>query len=93
MCIRGGKGATLKKPNYLINQFEYLFGEDQGRYIIEISKNDFKDVTKILTDSSVHFDELGTINDNDLVIDDKSKVSIDDLIKSHTTWLTNYMSN
>ena len=32
-----------------------------------------------------------TINDNNLIIDDKSKVSIDDLIKSHTTWLTNYM--
>ena len=39
MCIKGKKGATLKKPNYLINQFEYLFGEDQGRYIIEISKD------------------------------------------------------
>ena len=31
MCIKGKKGATLKKPNYLINQFEYLFGEDQGK--------------------------------------------------------------
>ena len=43
MCIKGKKGAVLKKPNYLINQFEYLFGEDQGRYIIEISKNDLKE--------------------------------------------------
>jgi len=34
MCIKGKKGATLKKPNYLINQFEYLFGEDQGRYLL-----------------------------------------------------------
>ena len=30
MCIKGKKGVTLKKPNYLINQFEYLFAEDQG---------------------------------------------------------------
>jgi phosphoribosylformylglycinamidine synthase II len=92
MCIKGKKGATLKKPNYLINQFEYLFGEDQGRYIIEIDKNNFQDVIKILSENSVHFDELGTVINDDLVIDDKSKVSIDDLIKSHTTWLTNYMS-
>jgi len=92
MCIKGKKGATLKKPNYLINQFEFLFGEDQGRYIIETSRNDFKDVTTILNENSVHFDELGTVNDDKLVINDKSKVSIDDLIKSHTTWLTNYMS-
>ena len=93
MCIKGKKGATLKKPNYLINQFEYLFGEDQGRYIIEISKDDKESATKILQENSVHFDELGSVNDDSLIIDDKTKVSIDDLIKSHTNWLTNYMDN
>ena len=93
MCIKGKKGATLKKPNYLINQFEYLFGEDQGRYIIEISKIDLESATKILQENSVHFDELGSVNEDSLIIDDKTKVSIDDLIKSHTNWLTNYMEN
>ncbi|MDC3294757.1 phosphoribosylformylglycinamidine synthase subunit PurL [Candidatus Pelagibacter ubique] len=93
MCIKGKKGATLKKSNYLINQFEYLFGEDQGRYIIEISKDDLENTTKILQENSVHFDELGLVNEDGLIIDDKTKVSIDDLIKSHTNWLTNYMEN
>ncbi|MDA8831405.1 phosphoribosylformylglycinamidine synthase subunit PurL [Candidatus Pelagibacter bacterium] len=93
MCIKGKKGATLKKSNYLINQFEYLFGEDQGRYIIEISKDDLENATKILQENSVHFDELGLVNEDSLIINDKTKVSIDDLIKSHTNWLTNYMEN
>jgi phosphoribosylformylglycinamidine synthase subunit PurL len=93
MCIKGKKGARFKKPNYLINQFEYLFGEDQGRYIVEISKNDLESATKILQENSVHFDELGSVNNDSLIIDDKTKVSIDDLIKSHTYWLTNYMDN
>ena len=92
MCISGKKGATLKKPNYLINQFEYLFGEDQGRYIIEVEKKELKNVKKILEENLVHFDEIGTVNQGDLIIDDKSKVSIDDLVKSHKTWLTNFMS-
>jgi len=92
MCIKGKKGATLKKPDYLINQFEYLFSEDQGRYIVEINKDDFKGVTKILLENSVHYDELGAVTENNLIIDERSKVSIDDLIKSNTTWLTNYMS-
>ena len=87
------KGATLKKPQYLINQFEYFFSEDQGRYIIEVDSNNLQNVTTILKENSVHFDVLGTVSDNDLTIDDKSKISIDDLVKSHTTWLTNYMSN
>ena len=92
MCIKGKKGATLKKPNYLMNEFEYLFGEDQGRYIIEIEKNNLKNVTEILEKNSVHYDELGTVNENELVINDKSKITIDELIKSHTNWLTNYMN-
>ena len=92
MCIKGKKGATLKKPNYLINQFEYLYGEDQGRYIIEIEKDNFKNVTEILEKNSVHYDDLGTINEKELIIDDKSKVTIDQLTKSHTIWLSNYMS-
>ena len=92
MCIKGKKGVILKKPNYLMNQFEYLFSEDQGRYIIEIGASNIKNVTEILEKNSVHFDELGIINEDELIIDDKSKVTIDELIKSHTSWLTNYMS-
>ena len=80
------------RAKYLINEFEYLFGEDQGRFIIEIEKNNLKDVTEILENSSVHYDVLGTVEKNELIINDKSKVTIDDLIKSHTNWLTNYMS-
>ena len=92
MCIKGKKGAILKKPKHLLNEFEYLFGEDQGRFIIEIDKNNFKNVAEILENNSVHYDELGTVGKNELIINDKSKVTIDDLIKSHTNWLTNYMS-
>jgi phosphoribosylformylglycinamidine synthase subunit PurL len=92
MCIRGKKGIILKKPNYLINQLEYLFGEDQGRYIIEIEPNNIKNVTEILEKNSVHFDELGIINNNVLIVDDKSKVTIDELTKSNTNWLSNFMS-
>ena len=92
MCIDGKKGATLKKPNYLINPFKYLFSEDQGRYIIEIGKDNLKNVTEILEKNSVYFDELGIVNENELIIDDKSKVRIDELVKSHTNWLPKYMS-
>ncbi len=93
MCIKGKKGINLNKPKYLINEMEYFFGEDQGRYIIEVGKKDIKKVTDILNKNSVHFDELGTINVNELYIDDKTKVSIDELTVSNTNWLSDYMSN
>ena len=92
MAIKGKKGVKLKKPDHLINQFEYLFGEDQGRYIIEIKKENFDKVKEILDKSSVHYDELGIIIEKDIIIDEKSKVSIDELITSNTNWLVNYMN-
>ena len=93
MCIKGKKGINLNKPKYLINEMEYFFGEDQGRYIIEVGKKDLKKVTDILNKNAVHFDELGTINENELYIDDKTKVTIDELTSSNTKWLSEYMSN
>ena len=92
MCIKGKKGINIKKPNYLIQQFEYLFGEDQGRYIIEIEKDNFDKVKEILSKNSIHYDELGIITEKDIIIDSKSKVTIDELSTSSKTWLTNYMS-
>ncbi len=92
MCINGKKGINIKKPKYLINEIEYMFAEDQGRYIIEINKTDFKKVADILNKNAVHFDELGTINENELYINDKTKVTIDELSTSNKSWLTNYMS-
>ena len=92
MCIKGNKGIDLKKPKYLINEIEYFFGEDQGRYIIEIAKKDLKKVTDILNKNAVHYDELGVINKDQLNLNDKSKVAIDELKTCNTTWLTDYMN-
>ncbi|MBD1139042.1 phosphoribosylformylglycinamidine synthase subunit PurL [Pelagibacterales bacterium SAG-MED46] len=92
MCINGSKGINLKKPKFLINEIEYFFGEDQGRYIIEITRKDLKKVTDMLNKNAVHFDELGVVNENQLYINDKTKVTIDELKTSNKSWLTNYMS-
>ena len=92
MCINGDMGINLKKPKYLINDIEYFFAEDQGRYIIEITNKDLKKVADILDKNAVHFDELGTLIENQLFINDKTKVTIDELKTSNKSWLTNYMS-
>jgi len=92
MCIKGNKGIKLKKPKYLISEIEYFFGEDQGRYIIEINPKDYKDVINILNKNSVHYDEIGTIIEKDIIINQKTKVSIDELRSYNTNWLRKYMA-
>ena len=91
MCIKGDKGIELKIPKYLINEIEYFFSEDQGRYIIEVASGDLKNVTKILDKNSVHYDEIGKIIDKNMIINQKTKVTIDELKSYNTNWLKSFM--
>ena len=93
MCIKGNKGIKLNKTKNLINEIEYLFAEDQGRYIIEINQKDLNEVNKILDKNSVYHEELGVIIEKDMIINSKTKVSIDELKSYNTNWLSNYMSS
>tara|TARA_Y100001970_G_scaffold250772_2_gene322903 strand:+ start:925 stop:3117 length:2193 start_codon:yes stop_codon:yes gene_type:complete len=93
MCIKGNKGIQIEKPKFLINEIEYFFGEDQGRYIIEIDSKSLNEVTKILDKNSVHYDKIGNIIENEMIINEKSKVTIDELKSYNTNWLLNFMSN
>ncbi len=92
MCIKGNKGIKISKPKSLINEIEYFFAEDQGRYLIEINKEDLKEVTKILDKNSVHHEEFGIISKNDMIINEKTKLTIDELKSYYTNWLPKYMS-
>ena len=91
MCIKGEKGIQIKKPKFLINEIEYFFAEDQGRYLIEINPKDLKEVSKILDKNSVHYDEIGKIIDKEMIIDQKTKLTIDELKSYNTNWLKSYM--
>ena len=93
MCIKGKKGIKFNKIKSLINKFEYFFGEDQARYIVEISKENFKKVDEILNENSVHFDQLGLITEKNITLDNDLKLSVDDLSNVYKNWLKNYMVN
>ena len=93
MCIKGNKGIKIKKGRNFLNTIEYYFAEDQGRYIIEIEPNNLKKVSNILNKNSVHHEELGSIVEKDMIIDQKTKVTIDELRSYNTNWLNNYMSS
>ena len=93
MCIKGNKGINLQKPKILMNEIEYFFAEDQGRYIIEINPKDLSSVIKILEKNAVHYDQLGIIEEKFMTINQKTKVTIDELKSYNTSWLNNFMSS
>ena len=93
MCIKGNKGIKFKKLKQSMNEIEYFFSEDQGRYLIEINPKDLANVSKILDKNSVYHEELGIIIDKELIINEKTKLTIDELRSYNTNWLKKYMSS
>ncbi len=93
MCIKGKKGIKINLLKGLINKFEYFFGEDQGRYIIEINKANMKKVSEILNNNSVHHDELGILDEKMLSFKNDIKLPIEELSNAHKYWLKTYMDN
>ena len=92
MCIAGKLGADIKAPNSLINLNEYFFAEDQSRYIIEISENNYNDITKILDKNSVFFEKIGITQKDRLVLKKEFDISVEELKKANNSWFSKYMS-
>ena len=93
MCIMGNKGIIINPIKGLMNKFEYFFGEDQGRYIVELTKKNYKEFKEILKENSVYFEELGTVHENLIKFDNDINLTIDELEDVNKTWLNNYMDN
>ncbi len=93
MCLKGNKGVKMNKPKYLINTYEYLFSEDQGRYLIEVSKNKLKKTEELLDENSIHYEQLGYVIKEKIEFSEKSNISIDELKKGNKQWLKQYMVN
>ena len=92
MCIAGSKGIKFYKFKNLTNIYQYFFSEDQGRYIIEVEKNNLKKVESILNKNSVHFDLLGEITDKEIIINDEPTFTVDKVTEFYKGWLYKYMS-
>ena len=74
----------------LTNLFEYFFGEDQSRYIIEINKSNFKKVAKILSDDKIYYENIGKTQKECFEVDKELNININDLFKINNTWYNNY---
>ena len=91
MAISGNLGAMIHRDNKRLPLNAFLFAEDQGRYIIEVSSKDFNKITKAAKKNKVYLEKIGEIIDKSLNIETLKPISIERLIKAYTGWLPEYM--
>ena len=90
MSINSDFGVKIKKPKYLRNLSEYFFGEDQGRYILEVVETNLPNVEKILKSSNVYYENIGLTQKKYFEIEGEMKTDINDLCYINNQWYNNY---
>ncbi len=90
MSMSSGHGLNIERPSKLSNLLEYYFGEDQGRYLIEIEPKNLEKVKKILNESNVFFEKVATVQKDDFEILNELKININDLCKINNSWYNSY---
>ena len=88
MSIYGGKGVNLDiNKSSLI---EYLFGEDQSRYLVEISKDNFEEFMRKAEKNNVSVEKIGITQADQFEIKNIGKIKVDDLIQAHESWFKKF---
>jgi len=90
MAMSSNYGVKIQKPKKLSNMFEYFFGEDQSRYILEISPDNSKKVEKILKSNNIYFENIGITQKEYVEIEGEFKSSVKDLFKVNNEWYNTY---
>ena len=90
MSMFSGLGLKIFKPKKLTNHIEYFFGEDQGRYLIEISPNNKSKVENILKKNNVFFDHVAEVQNDTFEIEKILNLKIKDLHFYNNQWYKKY---
>ena len=90
MAIGSNYGVKIEKPKIFGNLIEYYFGEDQGRYILEVEQKKIVEVEKILKTNNIFYEKIGFTQPNYFEIEGEFKIGLNDLFKINNQWYKNY---
>ena len=90
MSMNSNFGANMKKPKKLTNLTNYLFGEDQARYVIEVENKNLKNVEKTLKKNNIFYENIGFTQKNFFEIEGEMRIEVKELFKINNEWYNNY---
>ncbi|WP_295141456.1 phosphoribosylformylglycinamidine synthase subunit PurL [uncultured Reyranella sp.] len=91
MCLSGGTGACIKLPVRDVAPHAYLYGEDQGRYLI--ATDDGGALVEAARKAGVPAVLLGYSGGPDIAVDGLLRMPLQELLDAHEGWLPGYMNS
>ena len=90
MAMSTDIGVKVENPKKLRNFIEYLFGEDQGRYVLEIDNKNIQKVEKLLKENNIYYEHIGETQEKFFEIVGEMKLDVNDLFKVNNQWYNSY---
>ena len=90
MALAGDVGATLETPADEIAPHAWLFGEDQGRYVV--TTGDAQAVLTAAAAAGVPAQTIGRTDGWSLTVGHGCTISITELRAAHEAWMPDYMA-
>jgi phosphoribosylformylglycinamidine synthase len=92
MAMAGNIGAMISAVSEGIPLHAFLFGEDQGRYVIAVDMDAAADILYEAAAIGVPAAMLGVTGGSSLILPGEQAISVQDLKAAHESWLPDYMA-
>ncbi|MBK8173891.1 MAG: phosphoribosylformylglycinamidine synthase subunit PurL [Rhodospirillales bacterium] len=91
MALAGGRGITIEPPSDTVLP-AWLFGEDQGRYVIAVPAAATRTIIDAAHGADVEACVIGHIGGSQLIVRGSGAISLSELQVLNESWLPTYMA-
>jgi phosphoribosylformylglycinamidine synthase subunit PurL len=92
MCLASGMGATVRVPGDVPSVAGWLFGEDQGRYLLAVAPDRLEALLESARREGVLARRVGTTGGRALTLGGADAICWDELARAHERWLPALMA-
>jgi len=90
MSMASMLGLKILKPKKFTDLNEYFFGEDQGRYLIEIEIDNLKKVESILKKSNIFYEVVAEVQNDIFELSKTFSIKTEELYKNNNQWFKKF---
>ena len=90
MSIASMLGLKINKPKKFSDLNEYFFAEDQGRYLLEIEKNNLEKIEKMLKKDNTFYEVVAEVQNDIFEIDKTLSIKTEELFKCNNEWFKKF---
>jgi phosphoribosylformylglycinamidine (FGAM) synthase-like enzyme len=91
MALAGGLGVELFPHGGKLPAHAFWFGEDQGRYVLEVDPTEAEDVVKQARLLALPARVVGRIGGDALTLEGEESLALSELREAHEAWMPRFM--